>query len=79
MRELSIKEVGAVSGAGWLGVSGETWGCAVGGAVGSYAGGAVGGAAGCIAGAAMVNSYGSGSGRVSIGPAQVLTFMTMLN
>lgn len=78
MRELSYAEVDCVSGAGWLNVSGETWGCAIGGAAGGYLGGPVGGAAGCIAGAALVNNYG-GSSSVTIGPAQALYVLTLLN
>jgi len=78
MRELSLTEVDEVSGAGWLNVSGETWGCAVGGLAGGYAGGPVGGAVGCIVGAALVNNYG-GSASVTIGPAQALAILTMLN
>ncbi len=75
MRELTIDEVREVSGG--AGVSAETIGCAIGGAIGSR-GGAVGSAAGCIAGAYIANNWGGGGG-IRIGPAQALAIMTMAN
>lgn len=57
MNELSSVDIDRVCG----GVSGETWGCAIGGAMGSY-GGPWGSAAGCIAGAAAFNYFGGLSG-----------------
>ncbi|GGD51882.1 hypothetical protein GCM10007235_25130 [Pseudoxanthomonas indica] len=54
MIELNEDELALVSGGGLLGVSGETWGCAIGGAIGAR-GGPWGSAAGCIAGAAIAN------------------------
>ncbi|HEY5803833.1 MAG TPA: hypothetical protein VIT90_09095 [Lysobacter sp.] len=85
MRELSKAEVGEVNGAGWLGVSGETWGCAIGGTIGgisgSFAGGIggyLGSGAGCIGGAAIANS-GSGGGSLSGGPAGAWYLLTKLN
>lgn len=56
MKELSASEVEMVSGG--AGVSGETIGCAIGGALGSRAG-LMGGAAGCIAGAYVANNLGA--------------------
>lgn len=66
MLELSYSEMDSVGG----GVSGETIGCAVGGAIaGSLGGGAWGGAAGCIVGAAIATgNYSKGSVGVG-GPA----------
>lgn len=56
MKELSIEDVRMVSGG--AGVSAETVGCAVGGALGSR-GGAWGIAAGCVAGGYVANNAGS--------------------
>ena len=73
MIEMSNVEVDQVSGGGPLGVSNETWGCAIGGAVvGSMGGGPWGMAGGCIAGAAIANAP-SGGGSIGVGgPAGVL-------
>ncbi|HDS1218544.1 hypothetical protein ABE583_08855 [Stenotrophomonas sp. TWI143] len=73
MREITFEEMRSVSGG--AGVSAETIGCAVGGALGSR-GGALGSAAGCIAGAYIANNWGSGGG-IRIGPAQALAILTM--
>lgn len=74
MIEMSSAEIDQVFGGGPLGVSGETWGCAIGGAVAGAASGGNpwAGAAGCIAGAAIANSpSGVGSiGGIS-GPAGI--------
>lgn len=56
MKELCASEVAMVSGG--AGVSGETIGCAIGGAIGSRAG-VVGGAVGCIAGGYIANNASS--------------------
>lgn len=66
MLKLSSSEIDSVFG----GVSGETIGCAVGGAVvGSLGGGPIAGAAGCLAGAAIATgNYSRGSVGVG-GPA----------
>ncbi len=56
MKELCASEVAMVSGG--AGVSGETIGCAIGGAIGARAG-AVGGAVGCLAGGYIANNAGS--------------------
>lgn len=65
--ELTFEEVNHISGAGPLGISDETWGCAIGGAVaGSLGGGPWGMAGGCIAGAAIANAPGGG-GSIGVG------------
>lgn len=56
MKELTIEDVCMVSGG--AGVSGETIGCAVGGALGA-SGGVWGSAAGCLLGAYVGNNAGS--------------------
>lgn len=55
MRELKAIEVSQVHGG--AGVSGETIGCAFGGAIGVSLGGAWGGALGCIGGAYFANNW----------------------
>ena len=55
MKELSLNEISQVNGG--AAVSGETWGCAIGGAIGSGVGGIWGGAAGCIGGAYFANNW----------------------
>lgn len=55
MRAISATELVQIHGG--EGVSGETVGCAIGGAVGGYAG-LWGAAAGCIAGAYVANNWG---------------------
>lgn len=56
MKDLSVSEVAMVSGG--AGVSAETVGCAIGGAVGARAG-LAGGAAGCVAGSYIANNAGA--------------------
>jgi hypothetical protein len=60
MFDLTTEELELASGG--VGVSAETFGCAIGGAMGSYLG-SWGAAAGCIAGGAYANWYVSPGGQ----------------